>query len=504
MTDGSGSPVADLRLAGLSRLARTLATARSLPQLAELAAEEARFAFAASTASVSRLEREHGLLRTLVNVGRLAEGEERFPTEEVYRVAEYPLLQAMIDHARPWTVRVDDPEADPSERALLVRLGAQSGLAAPVLFEGRVWGELFAARDSRDMPFLDVDLAFAEAFAGLVSAGLAQVEHVTRVQRLAYEDPLTGLGNRRLVVEQLEQAVARHHADGSPVSLVMTDVNRLKQANDQFGHEAGDRALVAVASALSTATGRVPGAVAGRLGGDEFCAVLPGYRLDVALALAEAFLRGAANAPHGVGVAVGVASSELEDGPLTVERLFALADGAQYEAKRSGAARPVVADPATLRAERRAYRGREPERSALEVALDAAASARSAAVRPEERLATLATVLSGECGAIGWVVSRVRDGAARPVLHAAERDGLLVAASVPVGGDGGWPARARSHGALVVAEDEDAPLAGVRGCAAVVVAIAGDWQVELLLDSAAEAAGLPLVLRAGMAVALGW
>ncbi len=252
--------------------------------------------------------------------------------------------------------------------------------------------------------------------------------------------------------------MARHHADGSPVSLVMTDVNRLKQANDQFGHEAGDRALVAVASALSTATGRVPGAVAGRLGGDEFCAVLPGYRLDVALALAEAFLRGAANAPHGVGVAVGVASSELEDGPLTVERLFALADGAQYEAKRSGAARPVVADPATLRAERRAYRGREPERSVLEVALDAAASARSAAVRPEERLATLATVLSGECGAIGWVVSRVRDGAARPVLHAAERDGLLVAASVPVGGDGGWPGRARSHGALVVGRGRGRPV----------------------------------------------
>jgi diguanylate cyclase (GGDEF)-like protein len=301
VTDAAGSPVADLRLAGLSRLARTLATARSLPELAELAAEEARFAFAASTASVSRLEREHGLLRTLVNVGRLAEDEQRFPTEEVYRVAEYPLLQTMIDHARPWTVRLADPDADPAERALLVRLGAQSGLAAPVLFEGRVWGELFAARDSRDQPFLDVDLAFAEAFAGLVSAGLAQVEHVTRVQRLAYEDPLTGLGNRRLVVEQLAAAVDRHHADGSPVSLVMTDVNRLKQANDLYGHDAGDRALVAVASALSTATGRVPGAVAGRLGGDEFCAVLPGYGLDVALALAEAFLRGAVHAPHGVG-----------------------------------------------------------------------------------------------------------------------------------------------------------------------------------------------------------
>ncbi len=501
MTDRPVAPVADLRLAGLSRLARTLAAARSLRELAELAAEEARFAFAAKTASLSRLEREHGLLRTLVNVGPLADGEERFPGEEVYRIAEYPLLQTMIDHARPWTVRVDDEDGDPSERALLARLGAHSGLAAPVLFEGRVWGELFATRETGTAPFSAADLAFAEAFAGLVSAGLAQVEHLTLVQRLAYEDPLTGLGNRRLVEEQLAAALAAHQAHGTPVSLVMADVNKLKQANDVFGHDAGDRALVAIASALSTAASRVPGAVAGRLGGDEFCVVLPGYGQDVAMALAEAFQRGAAQAPHGVGVAVGVASSDVEDGPLTVERLFALADGAQYEAKRSGASRPVVADPAAVRAERRAFRGRQPDGSTLEAVLDVAGSVRSA--RPEERLAALARVLHGECGAVGWVVSRVRSGAALPVLSAVDREGLLPSASVPVGGDHGWPARARTHGVLVEAVDEDEPLAGVRGCAAVVVAIAGDWQVELLLDSAAAAVELPLVLRAGMAVVLG-
>jgi hypothetical protein len=100
-------------------------------------------------------------------------------------------------------------------------------------------------------------------------------------------------------------------------------------------------------------------------------------------------------------------------------------------------------------------------------------------------------------------VSRVRAGAALPVLSAVDREGLLASASVPVGGDHGWPARARTHGALVEAVDEDQPLAGVRGCAAVVVAIAGDWQVELLLDSAAGAVELPLVLRSGMAVVLG-
>jgi diguanylate cyclase (GGDEF)-like protein len=430
---------ADERLAGLVRLASVMADTRSLPELAERVCEEARFALGARNVSLSRLEPEHGLVRTLVNVGELADGDERFPTDETYMVADFPLLGSMMDEARPWRVQVDDPATDTAERELLVRMGAWSAIAAPLLAEGRVWGELFATRAAADQPYDDDDLAFVQAFAGMVSAGLAQVEHLQLVERLAYHDPLTGLGNRRLVEDELDRALATTRAGGGPVTVVMADVNRLKQANDVHGHDAGDRALVSIANALSAACGRVPGAVAGRIGGDEFCAVLPGYGLAVGEALAAAFLRGARSAPYGVSVACGVASTERFEGPVTRERLFALADGAQYEAKRSRLDIPVLADPASVAAERRALRARDDEPASLAEALAAVAQVAAAGDgSAQPRLEAGVAAVAQASGAAGWVLDRVRSGAAEVVVYEVP-DGVYLAAVPATSGSRGRP-----------------------------------------------------------------
>jgi diguanylate cyclase (GGDEF)-like protein len=492
---------ADERLAGLVRLARILADARSVEEVAERAAEEGRFAFGADSVSLGQLEREHGIVRVVVTVGALVPFEDRFPVDEQYRLADFPLLGLMVDEARPWHMRLDNPDAGPGERELLERLGATSALATPVLSEGRVWGELFATRGAGVVPFDDDDLAFAQAFAGMVSSGLAQVEYLARVEHLAYHDPLTGLGNRRLVEEELEAALDAQHAGGPPVTVVMADVNRLKQANDRFGHEAGDRALVAIANALSLATGTVPGAVAGRIGGDEFCAVLPGYGSAIGEALAAAFLRGTADAPYGVSVACGLASTELEPGRVSAARLFALADGAQYEAKRAGAHHPVIAGPASERGERRSLRGRGEEPGLLDLVLDALDGRDRQP--PAERIGLAAAALAGRLGAAGWVVSRLRGGAALPVVFEARREGAFVTASVPAPARASWLARARSHGTVVGVEDEDVPLAAVRGSSRVVVAASGDWLVELLCDGGPPPVDAPAVLRAALGVALG-
>ena len=492
---------ADERLAGLVRLARTPRRGPDVREVVERSAEEGRFAFGAESVSIGRLEREHGIIRVIVNVGALVPVDERFPADEQYRLADFPLLGLMIDEARPWHMRVDDPDAGPGERDVLDRLGATSALATPVLAEGRVWGELFASRGADVAPFDDDDLAFAQAFAGMVSAGLAQVEHFARVEQLAYHDPLTGLGNRRLVEEELEAALDRQHAGGPPVTVVMADVNKLKQANDEHGHEAGDRALIAIANALSLATGTVPGAVAGRIGGDEFCAVLPGYGVAVGEALAAAFLRGTADAPYGVSVACGLASTELEPTKLTAARLFALADAAQYEAKRAGADHPVIAGPSSAAGERRHLRGRGDEPGLLALAL--AALAGLDRQPPAERVGVAAAALAVPLSASGWVVSRIRGGAALPVVHEARREGAFVTASVPAPGTAPWLARARAHGTVVTSDDEDVPLAAVRGSARVVVAAAGDWLVELLCDGPPPPADAAAVLRAALGVALG-
>jgi len=336
----------------------------------------------------------------------------------------------------------------------------------------------------------------------MVSAGLAQVEHLQLVERLAYHDPLTGLGNRRLVEDELDRALAARHSGGGPVTVVMADVNRLKQANDSFGHDAGDRALVSVAMALSAACGRVPGAVAGRIGGDEFCAVLPGYGLSVGEGLAAAFLRGTQSAPYGVSVACGVASTERAEGPLSRERLFALADGAQYEAKRTRAGHPVLADPAAIAAERRSLRARDEEPTLLTAALTALAQVPAGTDgSAQERLQAAVAAVAAGTGALGWVLDRVRSGAAIPVAHDVP-DGVYLA-SVPAPAGTGWLAQALVAGIVVRGDDESVPLAAVRGFERVVVAAAGPWVAELLCGPVGLAPEAPATLRAVMGVALG-
>ena len=487
------------RLGSLARLARSLVAARSESEVARTAAAEARFAFGAAAASVSRLEPERGVVRTLVNAGELADWEVAEPVDETYSLAHFPLLAAMLEDTQPWLLSSTDPEAPPEVRALLESLGRHSGLAIPVLLEGSVWGELFVSRGGGAEPFEAHDVDFGVAFAGLVSAGLGQVEHNERVRRLAYSDSLTGLGNRRFIEERLDQALAAHVADGRAVSLVMADVNGLKAANDRNqSHAEGDAALRAVATALSRATGRAPGSVAGRIGGDEFCAIVEGG-LPVAEALAQEFLDLASEAPYIRGVAVGVASTELVRGPVGREQLLAWADEAQYVAKAAGSVRPVVAgrDEEGQPYERRRWRG-SAGADLLPRALELLGDARG--LPTAQRLASLAALLAEEWGASGWVVSTVRDGIAVPV---AWPDGQTVTGhAFPAPASEDWVRDAAVHGVELLADNRDTPLADVRGVARVGVVIAEGWLLELHATGSTTLLGVLPSARALVATAV--
>ncbi|HYN75888.1 MAG TPA: diguanylate cyclase [Candidatus Limnocylindria bacterium] len=464
------------RLGSLARLARSLVAARSEAEVARVSAAEARFAFGADAASVGRLEPERGLVRTLVNAGDLAAWETEEPVDETYRLADFPLLAVMVEDVQPWVLSTADPAGSPEGHALLTALGRHSGLAVPVLLDGVVWGELFVSRGGDTAAFDVRDVDFGVAFAGLVSAGLGQVEHNERVRRLAYSDSLTGLGNRRFIEERLDEALSAHRRDRRPVSLVMADVNGLKAANDRNqSHADGDAALRAVASALSRATSRAPGSVAGRIGGDEFCAVVAGG-LAVAESLAVEFHALAARAPHIRGVAVGIATTELAQGPVGREQLLAWADEAQYVAKAAGSVRPVVAgrDAEGQPFERRRWRGSAgadllPRGLALLGELRALPTA--------QRLSALAALLAEEWGATGWVVSTVRDGVGVPVSW--PHGQTVTGHAFPVPAAEVWVQQARVHGVELLAEDEETPLADVRGVARVGVVAANGWLLEL-------------------------
>jgi diguanylate cyclase (GGDEF)-like protein len=361
---GAGEPATGdaARLRSLLEIAKVVGATRRFEDLVELTAEEARRALDAASLSISRWDRESGTLRTLVNVGLLGPHESRFPTDEIYPVSAWPTAQRLVEH-REGHVGTADGEGE--EAARIAGLGKDSFVATPIVVEARVWGELFATRTTGQRRFGRSDLDFANAVATQVAAGVVQADHFARIERLAFQDPLTGLANRRAVDQRLEEAMAAHVDDGVPVSLVLADINRLKQVNDSFGHDAGDRLIVAVADAVSRASGLAPDSLAARIGGDEFCIVVNGAPGEVAVAVANELCKVVDSQPMSTGVSCGVASTDLLPGRIDVPaRLFRLADAAQYRAKRAGSRTPVVAGQASPEpldgppVDRRARRGR--------------------------------------------------------------------------------------------------------------------------------------------------
>jgi len=328
-----------LLLRPLVRLAALVPEAHDTGALVEAAAETARELLEADSLALSRLNTAGTHIDTLINVGVLAPGEQRWPPDERYEVQHFAGSLGFLHGEatrRGWT-HVDDDDAEPAERRLLLDTGRVTSLKAPIVVDGVMWGELWAARSQGRPAFDALDGDLAMVITGLVSAALAQVAAWESLDRLARTDALTGLANRRHCDEHL----ARHLAGDGPVSVALGDINGLKQVNDRIGHAAGDDALLHVAACAAAAVRELPGGLAVRLGGDEFALVLPGLDGVTALQVAGCWTLASAHDGYGTSLSCGVAST---DGGIRDARLLlGAADAAQYRAKREGHPQPLLA-----------------------------------------------------------------------------------------------------------------------------------------------------------------
>ncbi len=165
---------------------------------------------------------------------------------------------------------------------------------------------------------------------------------VAATRRLAYHDALTGLPNRHLLKDRLDQGVMCASREGRQVALLLLDLDRFKSVNDELGHDAGDELLCEVAERLQRCT-RGTDTVC-RYGGDEFVVMLPGVTSrEEAEHVAQKIRACIDDVPFGIagravriGISVGLAM--LRPGDSALERLIRDADRAMYRAKAAARA----------------------------------------------------------------------------------------------------------------------------------------------------------------------
>src|SRR6201996_3978322 len=170
------------------------------------------------------------------------------------------------------------------------------------------------------------------------------------VADLALLDDLTGVGNRRHLLQRLTEECARSERSGDPFALLVIDLDGFKAINDTHGHAAGDACLQHFT--LMTQTRLRPGDMLARTGGDEFCIVLPTSTMREGAMIARRVIDicredadGCVGADIPISVSIGVAQWTQEIGAFP-DRLMVDADQALYAAKKEGKNRYAVYNPA--------------------------------------------------------------------------------------------------------------------------------------------------------------
>ena len=398
----------EAELRSLIAVTAAAAGAQRVEEVLSVAAEESRRALGAASVSIVRLDPGERL-RTLATA-KDPDLEDRAP-------AELPFERGSLERRRTQLVAVDGADASPAEVARLRRLGQESALGVPIVFEDASWGSIVATSGTGAARLGARQARFLEAISGQLAAALGRFGLFSRIAALAFEDPLTGLANRRALDESVEAVVERALEAGSDVSLLFCDVDRLKEINDVFGHDAGDRALVHVAEVLSSVAGDEQGSLVARIGGDEFCVVMTDASVEAARRIAgrASDLLGELG-PPAVTLSSGAAS--LHSGARDAADLFRAADAAQYAAKRAGRGTVFVADAAAETAlgertalGRRALRDRHASELQRQLGVTTALLDEVLAeASVEDRLVAVAEGLAETLDAAEWGISFVPAG----------------------------------------------------------------------------------------------
>jgi len=167
-----------------------------------------------------------------------------------------------------------DPDLAQNTRGIMEAYGDRSYLNVPLIFNEQSFGVMVLVETEYERRWTDEEIDLARALGDQAAVAIEHARLYRRVQDQAVTDGLTGLYNHRHFYERLDQEIARARRYGTPVSLLMIDIDDFKAFNDRHGHLAGDIVLREMAVALRVEL-RQNLDIAARYGGEEFTVILP-------------------------------------------------------------------------------------------------------------------------------------------------------------------------------------------------------------------------------------
>lgn len=329
-------PVA-LSLAQHRRDLEEIATSKKLLEAAERAAKVGHWRHDSGTDTIFWSEEAGRLIARVPLPATLADMVAMFHTDDRQRIAGLLATAQATGIPFSFEARIDRFDGSPAyfECRNEVEFDPASGLPC-------VFGTIMDVTER------------TETMRELERARQRAETEAARVRILAETDHLTGLANRRKILADLADLVDGVENGSPPVVAAIFDLDHFKAINDEFGHEAGDRTLVAFAEILSAT---LPSdCLIGRLGGEEFLAIFPGYRSAAVLDRCETVgptLAASASPDAGLQpVTASIGIAQLEPG-WSDKRLLKAADDALYAVKRGGRAGCKLYDSAASESELR-------------------------------------------------------------------------------------------------------------------------------------------------------
>lgn len=214
----------------------------------------------------------------------------------------------------------------------------KSWIVAPLMQKDKLFGMIeLSAPDA--CVFDENDLNILVSFADTVTAAINNAQLHTEVQQIALLDILTGLYNRRGFEELGQREVNRSIRTSAPLSLLVIDIDSLKQVNDEYGHSAGDQLIYEAAECCRRVFRQID--LVTRYGGDEFAILLPDTPLTHAREAAERFrqalkIRSVQIKGKEIHISASIGVAGFSSETKTIQQLFEEADAALYRAKTNG------------------------------------------------------------------------------------------------------------------------------------------------------------------------